>query len=379
MNILLATNGNLDRGGITLFMLQWLRGIKQAFPDSTVIVYFREAIKDTEIATEYKNIGASIITGGIPSGTSFKNHKANKKVRDDIKHIILTRKIDVLHINSRMFGFNVILLSEAKKCGVPVRIAHAHGAISEKFHDKIIHAFMKRRIRSLSTLYAGCSKVAGEYLFGEKGVVSSKWRFVPNTIQTERFSFDEYERKQKRGLLGVKDDEILLGAVGHLIEVKNHKFLVDLVNILRNEGIKAKLLIIGEGDQRTVLQEQCKALGVEDYVILYGASTDVPGWLSAMDYFLMPSLSEGFPISVVEAQANGLQCILSDRITGEVALSGNVLFEPIDRGPIVWLDDLLSTAKMGLDSRVKGKDIVKAAGFDENDTAQYVKEIYCQR
>ena len=376
MNILLATNGNLDRGGITLFMLQWLRGIKQAFPDSTVIVYFREAIKDTEIATEYKNIGASIITGGIPSGTSFKNHKANKKVRDDIKHIILTRKIDVLHINSRMFGFNVILLSEAKKCGVPVRIAHAHGAISEKFHDKIIHAFMKRRIRSLSTVYAGCSKVAGEYLFGEKGVVSSKWRFVPNTIQTERFSFDEYERKKKRGLLGVKDDEILLGAVGHLIEVKNHKFLVDLVNILRNEGIKAKLLIIGEGDQRTVLQEQCKALGVEDYVVLYGASTDVPGWLSAMDYFLMPSLSEGLPISLIEAQANGLVCLVSDRITTEVDLTNPIYHLSIDYGPSEWEKILCNCKPRSFQHRAQAVTVIKQKGFDEYSTPSFVKALY---
>ena len=120
------------------------------------------------------------------------------KVRNDINQIIFSWHIDVIHINSRMFGFNVLLLSEAKKCGVSVRIAHAHGAISEKIHDKVVHSLMRKRICSLATVYAGCSKAAGMFLFGMKGVSSSKWRFIPNTIQTERFAFDENERKKKR-------------------------------------------------------------------------------------------------------------------------------------------------------------------------------------
>ncbi len=376
MNILLATNGNLDRGGITLFMLQWLKGIKQAFPDSNVIAYFRETIENAEIAAEFEKLKAIIITSGIPKGVSFKNQQANKKVRNDINQIILAQHIDVIHVNSRMFGFNALLLSEAKKCGVPVRIAHAHGAISEKIHDKVIHSLMRKKICSLATLYAGCSKTAGLFLFGMKGVSSSKWRFIPNTIQTERFAFDEYKRKQKRESLGVKDDEILLGAVGHLIEVKNHKFLVDLVYRLRNEGIKVKLLIIGEGDKRKELLDQCKKLGVEDYVILFGASDEVQYWLSAMDYFLMPSKSEGLGISAVEAQANGLICLLSDRIPREVNLTETVFHLSIDHGFDDWEKILCENKTRNFQERAQSVTIIKQKGFDEDSTSSYVKMLY---
>lgn len=376
MNILLATNGNLDRGGITLFMLQWIKGIKQALPDSRVIVYFRESIENAEIAAEFKRHKVSIITSEIPKGVNFKNQKANKKVRDDIKHIILGEKIDVLHINSRMFGFNVLLLSEAKKCGVSVRIAHAHGAISEKLHDKIIHTFMKRRIRSLATLYAGCSKTAGQHLFGKKGVTSSKWRFVPNTIQTERFAFDETVRRRRRESLNVKDDEILLGAIGHLTEVKNHVFLIELLHDLRNRSIPAKLIIIGEGEKRDELQMRCKEYGIEDKVILYGSSSEVPEWLSALDYYLMPSLSEGLPISAVEAQANGLVCLLSDRITREVDLTDNIYHLSISSGVYPWAEMIESTTPVSVAQRLEGVSNVKNAGFDESDTSLYVKKIY---
>lgn len=376
MNILLATNGNLDRGGITLFMLQWVKGIKIKIPNSKVFVYFRESIEDKEVAAEFESNEATILTSGIPKGVSFKNQKANKKVRNDIGQILKAEKIEVLHVNSRMFGFNVLLLSEAKKCGVPVRIAHAHGAIAEKVHDKVVHFFMKHRIRSFATIYAGCSKTAGQYLFGKKGISSSKWRFIPNTIQTERFTFDENERKQRRKQLFVKDDELLLGAVGHLTEVKNHKFLVDLVYNLRSKGGNARLLIIGEGDKRDDLQHQIEAYGIEDHIFLYGASSVVPGWLSAMDYFLMPSLSEGLPISAVEAQANGLICFMSDRITREVDLTDPIYHLSIDHGTDEWIKKLSECKPKSFQERANSVSIIKQKGFDESSTSSYVKMLY---
>lgn len=376
MTILLATNGKLDRGGITIFMLQWVRGIKQAITESKVIVYYRESIESEEIAAEYKALGATVFISNIPKGTSFKNRKANDKVRNDIRLIIKKEKPDVLHINSRMFGFNVLLLTEAKRYGIPVRIAHAHGAISEKAHDKVIHYFMKKRIRSLATVYAGCSKIAGYYLFGEKGIYSSKWQFVPNTIQTERFSFDEIERKRRRKILGVKDEELLLGAVGHLTEVKNHVFLIDLVYSLRSKDLDVKLLIIGEGDRREELQEKCKEYGIKDQVIIYGPSDEVPGWLSAMDYYVMPSLSEGFPISAVEAQANGLVCLLSDKITREVDLTDSVYHLSIDHGLARWMNVIDEHGPNNFQERKISVRKIKQAGFDDKNTSIYVKKLY---
>ena len=176
--------------------------------------------------------------------------------------------------------------------------------------------------------------------------------------------------------MDIKDDETLLGAVEHLIEIKNHKFLIDLVHTLRNEGFKVKLLIIGEGDKREELLEQCKKLGIEDYVILFGASDEVQYWLSAMDYFLMPSLSEGLGISAVEAQANGLICLLSDRMPIEINLTETVFHLSIDHGFDEWVKALCDCDPRSYQERVEACSVIKQAGFDESSTSTYEKMLY---
>ena len=376
MNILLSTNTNLDRGGISVFMLQWLRGIKSLNNDNKIYLYFRGTIIEPEMQNAFRSLGAIIYTGDIPDSIGYKNAKANRKLRRDIRELLQTVSFDVIHINSRFLAFNVILLSEAKRKRIPIRISHFHGSLAESLFNKPVHYFLRYRICSLATIYAGCSKMSASYLFGKAGVNSPKWRFIPNTIQTKKFMFDKKKREDRRKEIGVMSEEILLGTVGRVVREKNQGFLLDLVNDIGKAGVHVKLLILGEGAEKSALTDRCKELGIEDRVIFYGQALDVPGWLSAMDYFLMPSLSEGFPISVVEAQANGLMCFLSDQITSEVALSNNVVFLPINEGSKVWVTALANTPPVEMNNRIKGIDIVKYAGFDENDTPRYVAELY---
>ena len=376
MNILLATNTDLDRGGISMFMLQWIRGIRAVDDKCTIAAYFRAKIEDKAAEEEYRSYGVKIYTGNIPGSVNFKNPKANKKVRGDIERILRKDKIDIVHINSRFFAFHVLLLSVAKKAGISIRVSHFHGSLVEPFFDRIVHTFFRMRIRSLATVYAGCSKEKAVYLFGKKGIQSDKWRLIPNTIQTERFKFNEAERKKKRELIGVADDEILLGAVGRVEKEKNHIFLIGVLKKLLRSMPKAKLIILGDGSERETLQEKSRELGLDDKVILYGATDDVPGWLSAMDYYLMPSLSEGFPISAVEAQASGLVCLLSDRITKEADITADVYHLPIDQGFAPWISTLKRIPPVCLANRRLGAENVKLAGFDEYDTGNYVKELY---
>ena len=376
MNILLATNANLDRGGISLFMLQWIRGIRKVDNNGIIAAYFRETIEDKDIENEYKLLGVKIYTGNIPKGISFKNVEANDVVKTGIRDILEKDNIDIVHVNSRFFGFHVLVLAVAKKAGIPTRVSHFHGSLEESFFDRIVHTFLRSRIRSLATVYAGCSKEKAGYLFGEKGIRSDNWQLIPNTIQTERFRFNEVERKKKREVIGIAEDEILLGAVGHVVKEKNHIFLVEVMKRLLRRMPKAKLIILGDGSEREKLQEKSRELGLEGKVILYGATDDVPGWLSAMDYYLMPSLSEGFPISAVEAQANGLICLLSDRITREVDLTKNVYHLSIDNGISMWLKKIESVPPVSVSDRLHAADLIKEAGFDVNDTADYVRSLY---
>ena len=143
-----------------MFMLQWIRAVNE---HGTITAYFREGIENQDIVNLYKSYGVRIYSGNIPTGTSFKNSKANKKVRSDINKILKEEKYDVVHINSRFFGFHVLMLSMAKSAGIPIRISHFHGSLVEPLLDRIVHTFFRIRIRSLATVYAGCSKEKAVY------------------------------------------------------------------------------------------------------------------------------------------------------------------------------------------------------------------------
>jgi len=376
MNVLMANDASLERSGIALFMMQWSRGIKKAYPGGSIHFYFREGINSKEVEKECLEMGIHIHTGNIPRSVNFKNIEARKKVEQDIEHIIVQEKINVVHVNSGVFGFNSSLLTLAKRFGVPVRVAHSHGPYPELFFDKCVHFFLIQNIRYNATALAGCSITAGKYLYGINGVKSKKWHFIPNTIAVDRFAFSEENRIIRRTEIGINDNTILLGAVGYLTKVKNHSFLLDVLINLKQNGFTAKLIILGDGKDKKELQEKSVALEVEDSLILYGSTKDVPGWLSAMDIYLMPSLSEGFPISAVEAQASGLPCLFSDRITTEVDLTDHTYHLSIDNGPDPWVETLKKVKPISAVNRLKGAEAVRLAGFDQSETSRYVKDLY---
>ncbi len=374
--ILLATEACLDHGGITVFMLQWIRGIRAIDKNCHIHVYFRDSIEAPDLAEQYKKLHVHIHTGGIKGAVSFKNPYVREKVKKDICRILKRGQINIIHINSGIFGFQLLLLKEAARLGVSTRIAHSHGANPEKPWDKPIHFIMIRGIRFYATSFAGCSKRAGTYLFGSSGIESSKWHYIPNTIQADRFRFNLSKRIINRDLVGISDSDVLYGAVGRLDTGKNHTFLIDVMSFLLRKGQNAKLILLGKGDQLDTLQRKSIDIGIEKHIIFYGETDDVPSWLSAMDYYLMPSLSEGFPISAVEAQANGLVCMFSTNISTEVDITDNVYHLPIDKGAEIWANALENLSPQKIEERKKGADIIRQKGFDEAGTQRQVRILY---
>ena len=236
--------------------------------------------------------------------------------------------------------------------------------------------FVKKYNVCLATSYAGCSKDAGEYLFGKKIVRSAKWNFIPNTVDTKKFAFNSLVRKEYREKLHLSEEEVLIGATGALTERKNHIFLLDLVSKLKKQNKKIKLLILGEGDRRSCLEDYISANNLGDDVFLPGSSNEIPQWLSAMDVYAMPSLTEGLPIGAVEAQANGLYCILSDKIPNDVDLSDDIIHLPIDGEFDLWINEIKKYKIKNETERLKGCDIINKKGFGLSDTKKYIKLLY---
>lgn len=381
MKILLANEGYLERAGVCMYMYQWSHILATYFPGNTVTVYFRLTVRDEELRQAFERDGTQVVIGN----RSVEETSADKGNRDAIKkdmRNILSEGYDIVHVHSSVIGFTTLVLREAKKAKVPMRIAHAHRREFENgIVRKLLHVMLRCYIRGASTIYAGCSRQAGEYIFGRKGVRSNRWRMITNAIDTSKFAYDKSKREERRRELAVGETEFLLGSIGYLEVVKNHEFLIDVMAGAVQAGIPVKLVVFGNGSLREKLTEEIHSAKLEDRIILYGVTDDIPGWLSAMDCFVMPSLIEGLPLSAVEAQTSGLPCLLSDLITDEVDITPLVCHLPVDKGPGEWIariEELYHGAKesdIGVERSLAALR-VSDAGFDRMSLKDEIGELY---
>ena len=246
MKILLINGGCLERTGVCLFTYEWAHSLITHFPGNTVTVYFKRTIVDKALYAAFEEDGIRVISGNHSEKGTFTNRSNREGIKNDLKKIF-QEKYDIVHIHSSVLGFTSLVLEEASRANVPVRIAHAHGKFEESFPKTLIHNILRCYIRRRATAYAGCSTEAGRYLFGDRGIQSPRWRMVLNAIQTGNYTFNKDKRKTYRDKLNISEAQLLLGAVGYLDEVKNHTFLIDVMAGLKKRGVQAKLIILGDG------------------------------------------------------------------------------------------------------------------------------------
>lgn len=196
-----------------------------------------------------------------------------------------------------------------------------------------------------------------------------------NAIDSESFRFRPEIRKSMREEFGISENEVLIGNVGRITSQKNHLFLLEIFASYHAKNSKSKLLLVGDGEDREKIQRKAKELGISGFVILAGVRNDIPRLLQAMDLFVFPSLYEGFPVTVVEAQAAGLPCLISDTITDEVVLMETTLQLPITEGTELWVDAINKFAENKRDRRNVVKTI-KEAKYDIEVTSRWLTEFY---
>ena len=230
---------------------------------------------------------------------------------------------------------------------------------------------MQLPLRHQADILMACSLDAGEWLFGKRACQSERFILLPNGIDTRRFAADPEKRRRYRRELGF-EGRWVIGNVGRFYDVKNHTFLLDAFQKVHEREPDAVLLLVGVGPLQQEMAQKAVDLGVAEQVVMTGNRDDVPELLGAMDIFAFPSLWEGLPMTVVEAQAAGLPCVLSDTITREVNVSPLVEYLPLGN-PEQWAEAML-TRRPRLDVT---REIVKA-GFDIRTSAQRLTELYTQ-
>jgi len=270
-----------------------------------------------------------------------------------------------------MFNAGWAMLA-AKKMGVPVRIAHSHSALTDGngIVKSVYETAMRRMILNCATDLVGCGVAAGNRLFGEKAF-AEKGKLILNGIDTAQFAYSTEARARIRREMGF-EDKFVIGHAGHLAEVKNQKFLIELMPKLLEKNENTVLLLLGEGADRRMLEEKISELGLAGRVIMTGNVTNVPDYLSAMDVFAFPSLFEGMPLSIIEVQANGLPCVISDRVPRDVFLTDLLTPLPIESAE-PWLSAICAAKR---EEPEKYAAIIKDSGFDISSAVAKFYGIY---
>lgn len=241
------------------------------------------------------------------------------KIKHPIKYAIEIYKFmsahrdeyDALWMNINEMS-NIDLMILAKRFGITNRIVHMHSKeIPKVFITRVFSRLNWKKCLKLATHRWACSIGAGNFFYR-----NLPFEVVPNTVNAINVAFDDAKRNEARNELGISGSYVI-GTVGRLEEVKNQKFLVKLMPLLLKVNPDTKLIIIGEGSERTRLEQLSKNLGISDDVLLLGEKKDIGKYLSSFDVFALPSLFEGLSLALLEAQFNCLPCVVSDGVDNE--------------------------------------------------------------
>lgn len=247
---------------------------------------------------------------------------------------------NVLRVTSNGMGFYD--LHVAKKAGAVNCIARSsNSSDGGSLKSWIAHRVGKLLYKRTIDVEIAPSDLAAIYTFGKSDFKSGKVTILNNGIDFAEYRFSMEARNRIRAEFGIDDNSFLMGHIGRFTKQKNHDFILKIFAAVHKVRTNTKILLVGDGELLNSVREKCRALGIEDAVILSGVRRDVPALLSAMDLFIFPSLYEGMPNVIIEAQAAGLKCIISDRITKEVKLSSLVEERPIN-SESAWINEINS-------------------------------------
>lgn len=283
---------------------------------------------------------------------------------------------DFSMVQGHMTSTAAIYLPLAKRAGIKTVAAHARSAGVDPGIKGIVTKLLRLKLMKLADYCFACSKEAGTAVFGKGFADSPKARLIPNAVNAEQYRFSPELRGQLRRELGVEDN-FVIGHVGRFHYAKNHEYLirifVELVKIAGDEGVDPVLLLIGAGEGMEQIREQVREARLEDKVIFTGNRSDVYEVYQAMDYFVFPSRFEGLPGTVIEAQAAGLRCLISDRITGETLITPLAQARSIEIPPVEWARVILAQKDY---SRKDMLQEIREAGFDVVKQAEAMGHFY---
>jgi len=275
-------------------------------------------------------------------------------------------------IHSHVASSSALHLGIAKQFNL-YTIAHSHSV--KMFHGVkgMMDKVFSFPTRCIANHFFACSKTAGQARFGNKIVDSNKFKVIKNALDVNRLGYSPDTREIYRKQLNL-DGKFVVGHVGRFDAMKNHDFLIRLFSMVHERIPNAVMMLVGDGEQRTTIETLIKRFALEDAVMMLGTRSDVVELLQAMDVFVFPSIAEGLGISVIEAQATGLPCVVSNCVPNDVRITELIKFLDLKDPMGVWAETIINYATAH--KRSSHTDALTDNGYDVIMTAGYLQAFY---
>lgn len=300
----------LDMGGTENFIMNIYRNMDRSKVQFDFLVH-GTSVFDSEV----KELG-----GKIYYLSGYVNKLGITKYKKELKRFIKEHHYKIVH--SHVDQTSGLIVPVVKKNSDAVTVTHSHSINnSNNFLVKIYKKWLQVKLNKYSDIKLACSYEAGKWLYGK-----NNFTVINNAIDTKKFAFDESIRRKIREELKIKDNEFVIGHVGRFEKVKNHRFLIHIFQEYQKVNRNSKLMLIGNGSLQNDIKEYVKEQQLENKVLFLGVKTDANLYYNAMDLFVFPSINEGLGIVAIEAQANGLYVVASNKIPTQTKVTNNISF-----------------------------------------------------
>ena len=324
------------------------------------VMYFKECEKDRR--ADIEALGGRVFHINTPGLKSF--------LHSDLDEFFKAHEGEYAAVHIHAPYMTCLIAPKAKKYGIKKIAAHCHSTLfSLNPENAARNKLLNMPTRIFADKLFACGTHAGEFWYGEK----SDFTVLTNAIDCEKYRYDENVRKQKRDELGISDSQLAVGHIGVTSPpLKNHPYLLKVFAKIKEQRPDAVLLMAG-AEETPELRSIADELGIANEAKFLGRREDIPELLNAMDVFIFPSIREGLPVSVVEAQAAGLPVLMSDTVTDEVCVTDRIYRMSTDREPQKWAEKAISEAAA---KREDNCEIMKNGGWDIRTAAEKLVEYY---
>lgn len=355
----------MDLGGAESMIMNLYRHIDKEAVQFDFLTHDKSAGSFDE---EIKKLGGRIFTINAMNGFN-----AIPYYKECSKFFKKHKEISIVH--GHIGSCSALYLKAAKNAG-KFTVVHSHSVGIIKSMRNVAFKIYSFPTRFIADAFFGCSTEAGESRFGKALVKSDKYQNFPNAIDIEGFAYDENTREEVRSEFGFKNDDIVIGTIGRIVEAKNPDYILDIFEKASKSQEQVYCIWVGYGEKENVLRRRIIEAELESKIIMTGRRNDASRILQALDCFIMPSIYEGLPVSAIEAQTSGLPCLLSDRITQEVQVSELVSWENISKAPSVWANTALKIAEDNKGIRKSPIEEIREHGYDIKEASKKLMNFY---